>query len=169
MLFAPGLTEAVRERHSWKPRKCVLAESVAHGLSSRFCDFAEMQTLWWQDGLHRVLAENLPSLHVFSQWHSGVWKAIAALAGHLSGQPHGPATLKSACPVHWLLQRKRYSSSQSLVPPPLWAFWHREDVSLHLGGSRSQSRLAGVFYQFYHPSGSLINMEMSEKNSSRLQ
>lgn len=45
MLFAPGLTEADREGHSWKPRKYVLAESVAHGLSRRFCDFAEMQTL----------------------------------------------------------------------------------------------------------------------------
>lgn len=45
MLSAPGLTEAVRKRHGWKPRQCVLADSIAHGLSSRFCAFAEMETL----------------------------------------------------------------------------------------------------------------------------
>lgn len=50
MLSAPGLTKAVKERPCWKLRQCILADSVAHGLSSRFCDFAEMQTLWWQDG-----------------------------------------------------------------------------------------------------------------------
>lgn len=55
MLSAPGLTEAARERHGWKPRQCVLADSVAHGLSSRFCDFAEMQKLWWQDSPHRAI------------------------------------------------------------------------------------------------------------------
>lgn len=62
----------------------------------------------------------------FSQWHSGVWKATVALAGHLSGQPHGPATPKSASPVHWLLQRKCCSSSQSWVRHPLsFLTWRR--------------------------------------------